>query len=542
MTYRAPLIPGTTRHAPFGEHSTAQSTRCFRMRQERINTTTSFCGATVSSSHKRDHHIELGSGSRMQCRLGHVAKAPLTSLGSRAVHGDHNTTHRRQTFGIRRRKGLRHSVCQSQNGDKSSPEPVSSFDSAVAAMGEGGFEALYAMVQRLPLKRFALWSVFGAAVYALKDFAGLTFATFVMTYFAHLAVTFMEKRFPTADRRMLTIGYYFLIVSLVTGFGLLTIPTMVREAADLVTRIQSENPYVLVGMKVRELLGEPLANQLTTFLALLTASNPDEVTLQSLASEPLGAVDLASSSQNMGQLIKMALAKYASSATAIITTILYSTARFSVQFIVSMIFSLIIMLDLPRIRLGVESLKESRVQILYNEIAPSVATLGGLVAKSLQAQSCIASVNTLLTLMGMLLLKIPGWGFLSLIVFFCSFIPVAGVFMSTVPIAFVALTEYGIASMLGVVLMVLLIHAVEAYILNPTIYSVHLKLHPLLVLVVLVLAEHSLGVVGLLTAVPVTVFVVEYVIKTPAQRSLPTPSVGYDPFSNPEAIEAVDPC
>jgi len=409
-------------------------------------------------------------------------------------------------------------------------------------MGEGGFEALYAMVQRLPLKRFALWSVFGAAVYALKDFAGLTFATFVMTYFAHLAVTFMEKRFPTADRRMLTIGYYFLIVSLVTGFGLLTIPTMVREAADLVTRIQSENPYVLVGMKVRELLGEPLANQLTTFLALLTASNPDEVTLQSLASEPLGAVDLASSSQNMGQLIKMALAKYASSATAIITTILYSTARFSVQFIVSMIFSLIIMLDLPRIRLGVESLKESRVQILYNEIAPSVATLGGLVAKSLQAQSCIASVNTLLTLMGMLLLKIPGWGFLSLIVFFCSFIPVAGVFMSTVPIAFVALTEYGIASMLGVVLMVLLIHAVEAYILNPTIYSVHLKLHPLLVLVVLVLAEHSLGVVGLLTAVPVTVFVVEYVIKTPAQRSLPTPSVGYDPFSNPEAIEAVDPC
>ena len=41
---------------------------------------------------------------------------------------------------------------------------------------------------------------------------------------------------------------------------------------------------------------------------------------------------------------------------------------------------------------------------------------------------------------------------------------------------------------------------VEAYGLNPAIYSAHLKLHPLLVLSVLVVAEHSLGVWGLLLA------------------------------------------
>jgi predicted PurR-regulated permease PerM len=61
---------------------------------------------------------------------------------------------------------------------------------------------------------------------------------------------------------------------------------------------------------------------------------------------------------------------------------------------------------------------------------------------------------------------------------------------------------------------------VEAYLLNPLIYSAHLKLHPLIVIIVLVLAEHSLGVWGLLLAVPFTVFAVEYMVKTPKQRAV----------------------
>ena len=58
-------------------------------------------------------------------------------------------------------------------------------------------------------------------------------------------------------------------------------------------------------------------------------------------------------------------------------------------------------------------------------------------------QARIALVNTALTAMGMWVLMIPGIGLLSLFVFLCSFIPIAGCFISTVPIGFVALTEYG---------------------------------------------------------------------------------------------------
>lgn len=102
---------------------------------------------------------------------------------------------------------------------------------------------------------------------------------------------------------------------------------------------------------------------------------------------------------------------------------------------------------------------------------------------------------------------------MSLFVFICGFIPIAGVFLSTLPMAFVAVTEYGFLKLAAVLVMVTGIHFVEAYGLNPMIYSAHLKLHPLLVLSVLVVAEHLLGVWGLMLAVPLTVFALDYVIK-----------------------------
>jgi predicted PurR-regulated permease PerM len=127
--------------------------------------------------------------------------------------------------------------------------------------------------------------------------------------------------------------------------------------------------------------------------------------------------------------------------------------------------------DMPAIRQGVQSLKQSRLSIVYEEIAPVIGTFGAIFGKAMQAQSAIAVVNTGLTALGLLVLQVSGLGFLSVLVFICSFVPVVGVIISTVPIGLVAFTESGLLQLGLVVLMVILIHAVEAYILNPVIYS-----------------------------------------------------------------------
>lgn len=183
---------------------------------------------------------------------------------------------------------------------------------------------------------------------------------------------------------------------------------------------------------------------------------------------------------------------------------------------VSLILSFLLMWDLPAISRGVASLKTSRVAPIYNTVAPSLEVFATLFGKALQAQARIAMVNTILTMLGMWLLAIPGMGLLSTFVFICGFIPIAGVIISTVPIGFVALTEYGFMKLALVILMITGVHFVEAYGLNPAIYSAHLKLHPLVVLMVLVVAEHSLGVWGLLLAVPLCVFTLDYIIYFPS--------------------------
>ena len=354
--------------------------------------------------------------------------------------------------------------------------------------------------------------------------------TFILSFIGNSVINMGATRWP-GRRRLLTFLWFSVIILALAGFGLVTIPSITREGAELVHRIQSENPYVLLGDKLRSALGNDLTAKLERFLSLLTvSSSPPAGASQAEVLASLAAVDDAVSAvsfegwsadraHRMGTVLQAAVKQHTTVAVNIISAGLAATTRFTLQGLVSLILSFVIVWDMPAIRRGVESLRESRLAWLYAETAPSLSAFGHLFGKALQAQCAVAVVNTALTAAGIVFLQLPGVGFLSLIVFFCSFIPVAGVIISTVPLGFVALTEYGVGRLVAVIALVIVAHGVEAYLLNPAIYSAHLKLHPLIVLVVLVVGEHALGVWGLLLAVPVTVFTLEMLIKTPEQRA-----------------------
>ncbi|CAN0407067.1 unnamed protein product, partial [Phaeothamnion confervicola] len=111
-----------------------------------------------------------------------------------------------------------------------------------------------------------------------------------------------------------------------------------------------------------------------------------------------------------------------------------------------------------------------------------VQTFARLVGQSFEVQLLIALCNTVLTTAGLLFLGLRGAWVLSFMasflfwgeeeVFVCSFVPVAGVFLSTLPMAVAALSEYGVSKVFSVLLMVLGVHAVEAYLLNPQVATV----------------------------------------------------------------------
>lgn len=178
-----------------------------------------------------------------------------------------------------------------------------------------------------------------------------------------------------------------------------------------------------------------------------------------------------------------------------------------------MILSFVLIWDLPKMKERLREFSKGRTAEIYAEITPSLGAFGTMLGRAFEAQSVVAVVNAILSVIVFLLLGLPSIALLAMIVFVCSYIPVMGMILSTLPAAFLALKIGGMTHVLWLVAGILIIHAVEAYMLNPLIYGRHLRLHPVAVLLILIIAEHLFGVWGLLLGVPIAAFIVKYVIE-----------------------------
>lgn len=185
-----------------------------------------------------------------------------------------------------------------------------------------------------------------------------------------------------------------------------------------------------------------------------------------------------------------------------------------VQLTLALLLSFLISIDVPRISRGLEKIRRSRARWIYDELAPTLISFGKLIGRAFQAQGIIAIANSALTLVAIQLLGIENAAFLCGIVFVCSFIPVLGVVLSSVPIAIMAIVQDGGGLMLALSAIgaILLIHFIETSLLNPKILGDMLHLHPVMVLAVLAISEHFFGVWGLLLGVPVIVYIIRFLI------------------------------
>lgn len=376
-------------------------------------------------------------------------------------------------------------------------------------------------LENLDIKRIASWSGLAIALYALRSFFPVILGTFILGYVANSVVRWVSRLTANRAPHRLVVGiFYAFIVTAISGFSLMTIPTVVRESQYFISTIQSENPYVYVANTMRKTLGDDLTTKLEAYV-ITSVEMPEAAEKGTLPTSGLSLSENPSQnagiwteerSRRLGILLQKSIRGYIAATITFITKVLSASTKIIFKALLSLIFSFMIMWDLPVMAAGIKRLKTSRLSFAYDELAPVVAKFGSVVGKSFEAQGLIAITNTALTTAGLLALSIPGVGFLSLVTLSCSFIPVIGVFVSTLPMCILALSEYGIAKAIAVIFMVILVHLVEAYVLNPQIYSAHLHLHPFLVLVVLYIAKHSYGIPGLLMAVPVAVYILRTVM------------------------------
>jgi len=162
-----------------------------------------------------------------------------------------------------------------------------------------------------------------------------------------------------------------------------------------------------------------------------------------------------------------------------------------------------ILVDLDRIQAFLRSLVPDRYRGDYDRIVTGIDRgLSGVI----RGQLLICLINGLLTYAGLLIFKVKYAALLGAIAAIMSLIPIFGSILSSIPIVVVSLISSAtldIRKGLFVLGWIILIHLIEANVLNPKIMGNAAKIHPVLVVFALIAGEHGYGLVGALFAVPV---------------------------------------
>ncbi|WP_413627724.1 AI-2E family transporter [Fructilactobacillus vespulae] len=127
----------------------------------------------------------------------------------------------------------------------------------------------------------------------------------------------------------------------------------------------------------------------------------------------------------------------------------------------------------------------------------------------LEAQFFIAICNTVITTICLAFMGIPELVIFAIMIFLLSLIPVAGVIVSLFPLSIAGYAVGGVKYIIYVVIIILVVHAIEAYILNPKFMSAKTELPIFYTFVVLLIGEHFFGTWGLIVSVPIFTFLLD---------------------------------
>lgn len=406
------------------------------------------------------------------------------------------------------------------------------------------------------LRKFAAWFLLLCVLYLLRHLFPVIFLTFILGYIGNGLVKKIER--VIRYRRLSLTLIYFLFLGLLILIVGTVIPRIYDEARALaqhyitapltssaeasgpsgdVTEPPSTMPELSIPTPPLLSAGGKTIPESETFALAESVDtkslSPEEWVLVSRVGETLdeygprilGAEGYANFRKS--EAFKQMLGNVEEWLLALVPKIAENVRDFAnavlgliFQFFLAILFSFLILWDLQCLKDMVRALERGRFSGWYAEVAPGIASFAGMLGRAFEAQSLIALVNALLTTVGFFFLGLPSLELLAVIVFFCSYVPVLGVILSTLPAVLLALKVGGVMKVVWVIAIVLLVHAVEAYGLNPLIYGHHMRMHPVVVLVVLLIGEHLFGIWGLLLAVPVAAWIAQLVTGNGEEREL----------------------
>jgi predicted PurR-regulated permease PerM len=174
--------------------------------------------------------------------------------------------------------------------------------------------------------------------------------------------------------------------------------------------------------------------------------------------------------------------------------------------LLALLLSFLLLVERNRIRAIGKTIEKSRISLLYRYFVLFGGSFCVTFGKVMKVQVIIAAINCGISVLYLTVTGFPNILALGIMIFVLGLIPVAGAFISLIPLCITAFYVGGALKIIEVLIMIAIIHCIEAYFLNPKLMSQKTHLPVSIVFIVLIVAQNYLGAWGLLIGVPVFIY------------------------------------
>ena len=186
-------------------------------------------------------------------------------------------------------------------------------------------------------------------------------------------------------------------------------------------------------------------------------------------------------------------------------------STFLLEAFMALLLSFFFILEIDKIKIFCKSFKTIQTEKVYNQVVLFGTSFLNTFGLAIKVQIMISTINTVLTVIGLLILGFPNILGLAIMIFFFGLMPVIGVVISLIPLSIIAFQIGGFMYVVYIFAIIMIIHAIESYILNPKLYSITMKLPIFFTFMVLMVGELLFGAWGLVIGIPLFVFIVEMI-------------------------------
>ena len=304
-----------------------------------------------------------------------------------------------------------------------------------------------------------------ALLFFLKNALNFLLLTFIFTYLAYTIFTKVLHIMPSKwhMKKSIIIIMYSVVLFVIAFVGYRYLPVAVQQFSTIVIQGSSFN--------------------LQAYENVL----------------PVQIYDLLNN-LDMGGMLESIGAKALAATTGISTLLL--------EAFVAILLSFFFLFELDKIKSFSASLRTIETAKIYDQVAAFGQSFLNTFGIAIKVQIMISSINTLLSIVGLLLLGFPNILGLAIMIFFLGLMPVIGVVISLVPLSIIAFQIGGPIYVVYMFIMIMIIHAIESYFLNPKLYSITMKLPIFYTFIVLMVGELLFGAWGLVIGIPLFVFII----------------------------------